>query len=193
MLFQLQGAQALADLAADASRVRFQDACHLHGQGGTSGDDATAGNHLTQRTHRGYRIDARVLPEPAVFVADQGLQVERGDFVDGNRVTPDALRIGKCAQRRSIPRQHHGAAVIGIGQGQGKRAVEHEGDQQQDAAQDGTAAQAVAPRLAPRRWWAHVGSSRHHGKVCTHKTRFPGPESWLNRGSLGLPAPAQMA
>lgn len=75
--FQLQRAQQLLGLAPWRARMRVQDACHLHGQGGAAGHDAALPDPLPTGTQQTPRIDARVAPEPAIFVVQQRLQIQR--------------------------------------------------------------------------------------------------------------------
>lgn len=46
-------------------------------------------------------------PEPAVFILDERLQIARRHVGERDRITPDALRVGKPPQRRPVFRHHH--------------------------------------------------------------------------------------
>ena len=46
-------------------------------------------------------------PEPAVFILDERLQIARRHVGERDRITPDALRVGKPPQRRPVFRHNH--------------------------------------------------------------------------------------
>ena len=160
MRFQLHGTQALAQLAGEAARMRFEDACDLHGQRRAAGDDATIADQLPERAQRGNRIDAGVMPEPAILVGDQRLDIQGRDILKRNRVAPDSLRIGKRAQRGSIAGKHHGAASMRIRQGQREQEIENDGDGRHAEDDEGKASQPTPPRVL-----AEGGRVQGHGRV----------------------------
>src|SRR5690606_16425430 len=135
MRFQLQGTQALAKFPAHAARVRLENPRHLHGQGGSAGDDATVADHLRDSAQRGKGINAGMLPEPAILIGQQGFEVVGRHFVHGHRIAPDALRIGEGAQRRSVARDDHRAAAVRVWQGQGTGPAEYQCRDQDQAEQ----------------------------------------------------------
>ncbi len=136
MRFELQRAQDLAQLAADAARLRFDDARDLHGQGRTAGDDMPVAHELCERTCERHRIHARMPPEPAILVGQQRLQVQRRDIVRRYRIAPRAIASGERAQRRAVAREHHRAAAVRVRQRQretGGRARRHDRDENRES------------------------------------------------------------
>ena len=121
MGFQLQGAQYLPQLACRAAAATIaqgwvDDACHLHGQGGATGDDAAVAEHLHPGAQHGNRVDAGVSPKPTVFVAQQSLQVQRRNGFRRGRIAPHPACIGKRAQGTAIAGGDDGGGVAGFGE-----------------------------------------------------------------------------
>ncbi|MCW0466799.1 hypothetical protein NB705_003872 [Xanthomonas sacchari] len=132
--FQLQRTQRLLRLAPRRTRTdlgRHQDARHLHGQGGTTGDDVARKHPLLGRTQQRPGIDPGVQPEPAVLVVQQRLQVQRRDAVRRGRITPDAVAVGEGTQRGAVCGHHQGRGVARLRQRQRERQVQQQQGRQQ--------------------------------------------------------------
>ncbi len=151
--FQLQCAQQLLQLAqrrARADLVRHQDPRHLHGQGGTAGHDAARKQPLLAGAQQRPRIDPGVMPEPAVLVVQQRLQVQRRHALRRGRVAPHAVAVGKGAQRGAVGGDHQGGGIARFRQRQRERQVQ----QQQRGQQRRRAPAQQAP------WQAAPGRAR---------------------------------
>ena len=107
MPLQLQRTPQLAQLAAESAGVGIEQARHLHGEGTAAGNDPPGGEILPGGAHYSEGIDPRMAPEPAVFILDERLQIARRHVGERDRITPDALRVGKPPQRRPVFRHHH--------------------------------------------------------------------------------------
>ena len=156
MPFQLQCAQHLAQLARGGARVRIQDAGDLHAQGRAAGNNASVTGPLRTRTQHRHRIHAGMTPEPAIFVADQRLQVERRNVLGLDRIAPDAVGAGEGAQGPAVACGDDDAGRLLLRQGQGKQPVQREQRQQAQRSDDGRMRQPASPP-PPR------GRIRHHG------------------------------
>jgi hypothetical protein len=152
MRFQLQRAEDLHQLAAEAVRNRFDDPRHLHGQRGTARDDAAVAQAAGETAQQRVRIHAGVAVEPAVLVGQQRLQVQRRHLLRGGRVAPHAVAVRERAQRRAVARQHHGAAGVGCGQVQREQTVEDEGREQGDDNDEREDAQSTLQTGGPSGW-----------------------------------------
>ena len=82
-----------------------------------------------------------MLPEPAVLVIQQRLQVQRRNAFHRGRIAPHAIAVGEGAQRRAIACDHQGAGVAGFGEWWGECEVE---DEQRHQHGDGSPAQPAA-------------------------------------------------
>ncbi len=72
---QLDGAAHLAQFGSEAAFfARLQQPRHLHGERRGAGDDAAMGDELEGGAHHGERIDAAMLVEALVLIADQHLE-----------------------------------------------------------------------------------------------------------------------
>ena len=87
--------------------MRIEQARHLHGQGAPSGDHSPGSEILPGGASDRQRVNAGMLPEPAIFIVDQRLQIARRNISQRYRIAPDALRIGKAPQRRPVFRHHY--------------------------------------------------------------------------------------
>lgn len=153
--FQLRGAPQLAQLAVPGSRMRVEQARHLHRQGAAAGQHPPAREVLPGSAHQRHRVDPGMAVEPAVFIGQQRVQVIGRDFVGAHRITPDAIGIGKAPQRRAILGQHHPRQVI-LGQRQRPDAIgqPERGPQQQQAAQHHPQDSPATAAARLRRWQA---------------------------------------
>ena len=121
--FELQRARHLAQLSARRARHRFEDACDLHGERGAAGHDATAARPLPRSARQRSRIDARMPAEPAVFIAQQRLDVARRHVGQRDRIAPCAIRTRPGTQRAAVAREHD-ETVVRAGQRRRKQAIE---------------------------------------------------------------------
>lgn len=81
-------------------------------------------------THDRHRVDARMAPEPAVFVGQQRLQVQRRNAVDRGRIAPHALGIGECTQWRAVGSHHQGAGIALFRQRRWEGEIQHQQQRQ---------------------------------------------------------------
>ena len=107
MPLQLQRSPQLAQLAAEGAWMGIKQACHLHGKRAAARDNSPGSKILPGGAQHREGIDPRMAPEPAVFILDERLQIARRHVGERDRITPDALRVGKPPQRRPVFRHHH--------------------------------------------------------------------------------------
>ncbi|MNT07521.1 hypothetical protein D3C72_1422300 [compost metagenome] len=129
--FQLHRTQHLLQLAPGGACMRIQNARDLHGQGRATGDDAATAQQLPAGTQDRQRIDARMLPEPAILVGQQRLQVQRRDAVDRRRIAPHALGVGERTQRTAVSGNHQRAGIALLRQRWRKDDIQHQQQRQQ--------------------------------------------------------------
>jgi hypothetical protein len=72
---ELQRAEDLLEFSVQRARMRIDDARDLHRQRRAAGNRLAIPDHLTNRTHQRQRIDARMLPEPAILIVQQRIDV----------------------------------------------------------------------------------------------------------------------
>jgi len=164
-----------------AIRGPVEDARDLHGQRRSARHDVPAQQPLSAGAQQRHRIDAGVAPEPAVFIVQQHLQVQRRDLFRRDRVTPDALRIGECAQRRAVARDDQGAGVALLGQRQRKGEVEHQQRQQEGNGAPAEQRQDASPAFPSpigRRWREATDEGKNfqgHGSSSVREAPVPHP------------------
>ncbi|VVN24620.1 hypothetical protein PS631_04567 [Pseudomonas fluorescens] len=93
--------------------MRIEQARYLHRQGAAAGHHAAAAEVEPGSPRQGQRVDPGMAIEPAVFVGQQRLQVQRRHFIGADRITPYAIGIGKAPQRRTVLGQDHPGKVVG--------------------------------------------------------------------------------
>lgn len=87
--------------------MRVEQTRDLHGERAAARNHPPGSEILPGGTQHREGIDPRMFPEPAVFILNERLQIARRNVGDGDRITPDALRIGKAPERRAVFRYHH--------------------------------------------------------------------------------------
>src|SRR6185312_8879050 len=125
-------------------------------------DNATVAQTTGEATQQRVRIDAGVAVEPAVFVIEQRLQVQRRYLLRRGRVAPHAVAVGKRTQRRTVAREHHGTAGVGGGEMEREQAVENECREQQESDCDEDDAQPAPRTGAARDGGQRGGCDRGH-------------------------------
>ncbi|MNS97139.1 hypothetical protein D3C72_1314630 [compost metagenome] len=170
----------------------IQDARHLHGQGGAAGDDPPLQQPLLAGTQHAPGVDPRMAPEPAVFVVEQGLQVQRRHAVGRGRIAPDAVGIGEGTQRRAVARHHQGTGVTQPGQRRREAQVQHQQQRQQRGRPPAQCRPQPAARRgkpAPGKGAVHRRGTRTARAIATAMARLPvraGPRSTWS-GCCGPP------
>ena len=102
MPLQLQGAPELTNFAAKGAGMWIEKARDLHGQGAPSGNHSARGEILPGGTQNGKGVNARMIPEPAIFVLDQRFKIAGRDLFDCDRIAPDPFTVGKAPERRAL-------------------------------------------------------------------------------------------
>ncbi len=146
--FELRRAPQLAQLAAQGAVVRVEQARHLHRQGAAARDHAPPAQIEPGRARQGHGVDPGMAVEPAVFVGQQRLQVQRRDLLGSDRVAPYTVGIGEAPQGRAVFGQHHAGQVVAR-QRQRPQAVGHPQQRQHQQDRQHRAA-AQAPGTAAR-------------------------------------------
>ncbi len=80
---------------------------YLHGERAAARDHAPGGEILPGGAGNWKRIDAGMLPEPAVLILNEGVEVTRRHLFNRDRVAPDPLGVGKAPQRAAVFGHHH--------------------------------------------------------------------------------------
>ena len=83
-------------------------------------------DELAGRAHQRPGVDAGVLPEPAVFVVQQCLQVERRHRVRRRGIAPHPVAVSEGAQRRAVARDDQRAGVANLGEWWRECKVQHQ-------------------------------------------------------------------
>ncbi|MNL54324.1 hypothetical protein D3C87_1776480 [compost metagenome] len=87
--------------------MRIEQARHLHGERTAARHHFAITQILPGSTQNGERIDARMIPEPAIFILDQGVDIAGRNLFDRDRIAPDPVAIGKPPQWRTFFINHH--------------------------------------------------------------------------------------
>ena len=111
MPFKLHRPPELTNFTAKGARMRIQQTRNLHGQRAAPGDNLTGRQILPGGAQHRERIHAWMLPEPAIFILDQGLKIARRDLFNRDRITPDPFAVGKTPERRALLIDHHPGGV----------------------------------------------------------------------------------
>ena len=183
MHFQLQRAQHLPQFSQRRARMPralgVENACDLHRQRGTARHHLAAAQHLPTGTQQRHRIHAGMAPEPAVFVVEQRVQVQRGYRFRRCRIAPDAFGIGERTQRRAVACNHQRTGVARLRQLRRKDQIEQQqrGQQRDSApAEPGQAAAVSQQSLA-----IHTLGSVRREMMSHERKKFCYPErqrSW---------------
>ncbi len=107
-MFELERARDLAQLGVDATVLaRLQQPRHLHRDGGTAGDDVTAGGELKCGASKSRHVHPMVGPETFVLIGKEQFEETRIDVFLGRRQPPASLAGGIGAQQLALAVEHH--------------------------------------------------------------------------------------
>ncbi len=87
--------------------ARLQQACELHGEGRTSGNDMAARRQLNGGAPERDNVDTVMLVEALVLVGEQQPEEPRIDIFHRDRQPPAPLAGGIGAQQPALPIEHH--------------------------------------------------------------------------------------
>ncbi|MNU88722.1 hypothetical protein D3C71_785420 [compost metagenome] len=127
---QLQRARHLAQLAGHAPVVGLDKARHLHGEGRAARHGAPIAQPLPDPAHHGHRIDPGMAPKVAILVAQQRLDIARGDLLQRHGVAPHPAGIGKGTQWPPLHVEHH-PRVGGVERWRRENPIQHQQRQKQ--------------------------------------------------------------
>ena len=89
-----------------ALRARLQQACHLHGERRSAGDDAAVGGGLPCGAQQRLRVHAAVREEALVLIGDEHGEEARVNLVRGDGQAPVAVPGDEGAQQLAVPVSH---------------------------------------------------------------------------------------